>query len=158
MTERTGSVVRVLNLLLQVALAAILSIVFLLVVLRYVFHSTIIGGNEATLVAFVYVSLIAAAISLRDDEHIAVRFFTEKLARGPRQAIAVVRWLFLAGINFLLLLYAIVWIRQTGNFLMPAMGLPQWVAQISVPIGSGLGFAYCCRQLLAAVAAVRSGK
>lgn len=157
MTDRPGSVVRVLNLLVQIALATILFIVFLLVVLRYVFHSTIIGGNEATLVAFVYVSLIAAAISLRNDEHIAVRFFTDKLPRRPRQLLVVIRWFFLAGINLLLLLYAVIWIKQTGGFLMPAMGLPQWVAQISVPIGSGLGFAYCCKQLIAAIAAARDG-
>lgn len=157
MTDQSTGLVRILTLFAQISLAAILSIVFLLVVLRYVFHSTIIGGNEATLVAFVYVSLIAAAVSLRDDEHIAVRFFTEKLPRGLRQLVVVARWFFLAGINLLLLVFAVIWIKQTGNFLMPAMGLPQWVAQISVPIGCGLGFAYCSRQLFAAIFIARDG-
>lgn len=157
MNYRPGSVVRLLNLLVQVALAAILFIVFLLVVLRYGFHSTIIGGNEATLVAFVYVSLIAAAIALRDDEHIAVRYFTEKLPRRSRQVLAVVRWFLLAAINLLLFVFAVIWIRQTGDFLMPAMGLPQWIAQISVPLGCGLGFAYSVRQVVDAVTTVRGG-
>lgn len=136
--------------LMQVFLAAILAMIFLLVVLRYVFHTTIIGGNEATLVAFVFASVFAATLALRDDEHIAVRFFVEKMSAKMRSAIAVVRWLLLMAVNVALLVYSIIWIRQTGDFLMPAMGLPQWIAQMSIPIGAGLGCLYCASECCAA--------
>jgi TRAP-type C4-dicarboxylate transport system permease small subunit len=151
-------VARVLELLMQVSLGAILAMIFLLVVLRYVFHTTIIGGNEATQVAFVFASVFAAALALRDDEHIAVRFFTDRLAADTRAAVAIVRWLLLMCINLLLFVYSLVWIRQTGDFLMPALGLPQWVAQISVPVGCGLGFAYCTTECLSAIAAIAGRK
>jgi TRAP-type C4-dicarboxylate transport system permease small subunit len=151
-------VARVLELLMQVSLGAILAMIFLLVVLRYVFHTTIIGGNEATQVAFVFASVFAAALALRDDEHIAVRFFTDRLAADTRDAVAIVRWLLLMCINLLLFVYSLVWIRQTGDFLMPALGLPQWVAQISVPVGCGLGFAYCTTECLSAIAAIAGRK
>jgi len=147
---------RALELLMQIALAAILAMIFMLVVLRYGFHTTIIGGNEATLVAFVYASVIAAALALRSDEHIAVRYFTNKMTRENRDVVAIVRWLLLMSINLVLLGYSAVWIRQTGDFLMPAMGLPQWIAQISVPIGCGLGFVYCTAGCLSAIAAFRN--
>jgi TRAP-type C4-dicarboxylate transport system permease small subunit len=132
--------------------------IFLLVVLRYVFHTTIIGGNEATQVAFVFASVFAAALALRNDEHIAVRYFTDRLVHDKRNAVAIVRWLLLMCINFILFVYSIVWIGKTGDFLMPALGLPQWVAQISVPIGCGLGLAYCTAECLAAIAAMSNRK
>lgn len=135
---------------MQLALGAILLMVFLLVVLRYGFHTTIIGGNEATLVAFVFASVFAAALALRGDDHIAVRFFVNGLTRKNRDLVAVLRWLLLMVINLVLLMYSVIWIQQTGEFLMPAMGLPQWIAQISITIGSGLGFAYCASECRAA--------
>ncbi len=153
-----GWVARALELLMQVSLAAILAMIFLLVILRYVFHTTIIGGNEATQVAFVFASVFAAALALRDDEHIAVRFFTDKMASDTRDVVVIVRWLLLMCINLLLFVYSIIWIRQTGDFLMPALGLPQWVAQISVPVGCGLGFAYCTTECLSAIAAIAGRK
>ncbi len=151
-------VARGLELLMQVSLGAILTMIFLLVVLRYVFHTTIIGGNEATQIAFVFASIFAAALALRNDEHIAVRFFTEKLSREKQNVIAVVRWLLLMSINGVLLVYSIVWIRQTGSFLMPALGLGQWVAQISVPVGCGLGFVYSASGCVSAISAVLGRK
>jgi TRAP-type C4-dicarboxylate transport system permease small subunit len=156
MSGERGRFARLLDMLMQIALAAILAMIFLLVVLRYGFHTTIIGGNEATLVAFVYASVIAAALALRDDDHIAVRYFTNKMTRTHSDVVSILRWLLLMGINLILLAYSIVWIRQTGEFLMPAMGLPQWIAQISVPIGCGLGFAYCSRKCLSAIAVLRN--
>jgi TRAP-type C4-dicarboxylate transport system permease small subunit len=153
-----GWVARSLELLMQVSLGAILAMIFLLVVLRYVFHTTIIGGNEATQIAFVFASVFAAALALRDDDHIAVRFFTDKLAEKTRDTVAIVRWLLLMCLNLLLFAYSLVWIRQTGDFLMPALGLPQWVAQVSVPIGCGLGFAYCTTECLSAIAAMKGRK
>ena len=151
-------VARGLELVTQVALGAILAMIFLLVVLRYVFHTTIIGGNEATQIAFVFASIFAAALALRNDEHIAVRYFTEKLSRDNQNLVAVVRWILLMSINLVLLVYSIVWIRQTGSFLMPALGLGQWVAQISVPVGCGLGFVYSASGCVSAISAVLGRK
>jgi TRAP-type C4-dicarboxylate transport system permease small subunit len=153
-----GRVASALELLMQVALGAILAMIFLLVILRYVFHTTIIGGNEATQIAFVFASVFAAALALRDDEHISVRYFTDRMTGDKRNVLAIVRWLLLMCINLLLLVYSIIWIRQTGDFLMPALGLPQWVAQVSVPVGCGLGFAYCATGCFSAFVAMRKDK
>ena len=44
--------------------------------------------------------------------------------------------------------YSVEWIRTTGGFLMPSTELPRVVAQLSVPIGSGLAVVYCLLRLL----------
>lgn len=155
MRHESGLIARMLDLLMQVAIAAILIVVFLLVVLRYVFHTTIIGGNEATLIAFVFASVFAATLSLRDDEHIAVRYFTDAWSSDKQRVATVVRWLLLAVLHLVLLVYSMIWIAKTGRFIMPAIGLPQWLAQISIPIGSALGLYYSasrCRQSISQLA------
>ena len=153
-----AGVTRVLNLLMQFSLAAILLMIFLLVVLRYGFGTTIIGGNEASLVAFVFASVFAAALALRNEEHIAIRYFTNGMTQKQNDIVTIVRWLLLICINLVLFIYAIVWIARTGGFLMPAMGLPQWIAQISIPMGCALGIIYCAAEFRTAVAAIRNRK
>lgn len=149
--SRGDRLVAVLLLFMQIALFAILAMVVLLVVLRYVFHTTIIGGNEATAVAFVFATSVGAALALKQDEHISIRFFTDSVFASQRQTLAIVRWALLILINVILFVYALVWIQKTGHFMMPAMGLPQRVAQISVPVGCGLGAYYCFQRFLGAL-------
>ena len=129
--------------IIAVALLAIFAVVLLLVVLRYFFSTTIIGGNEATAIAFVFLTAIGAAIDLYKDRHISVSWFTDQLTPNSQQLLARSRFLVLALLNALILYYSVIWIDRTGSFLMPALGLPQWVAQSCIPIGCGLSTFYC---------------
>lgn len=133
---------------MALALAAIFAVVLLLVVLRYVFSTTIIGGNEATAVAFVFLTAIGASVDLFKDRHISIRWFTDRLAATRRQSLAKGRFVLLAALNILILYFSIVWIARTGSFLMPALGVPQWVAQICIPIGSALSAFYCVLRVI----------
>ena len=134
---------RILERLLSTLLFAIFSMIVILVILRYVFGTTIIGGNEATVIAFVYTTAIGAAISISRDEHISIRYFTSKLSPRTQLALSQIQLILVAVLNFLIAIYAWVWIQRTGGFLMPALGLPQMVAQISVPLGAVLSVMYC---------------
>jgi hypothetical protein len=49
--------------------------VCVLVVLRYGFGDTIVGGNEGVTVAFVFTVAIGAAVAITRREHIAITFF-----------------------------------------------------------------------------------
>ena len=146
-TTAKSAISRVLELALQLALAMMFGMVVLLVILRYLFHTTIIGGNEATAVAFVFSTALGAALALGRDEHISIRYFSDQMAPRAGEILAAIRWLLLAAFNIVLVYYSVVWIQRTGGFLMPAMGVPQIVAQISVPIGCSLSVFYCLREL-----------
>lgn len=123
------------------------AMVTILVALRYVFSTTIIGGNEATVIAFIFTTAIGASVAIARDEHIAIDYFVQKLPETWQQRISVVRLLLLVAINAAILFYAIEWIQRTGGFLMPTLGMPQLVAQVSVPIGCSLSIAYCIARL-----------
>ncbi len=137
---------RLLEVLLAALLFAMFAMVITLVVLRYAFTTTIIGGNEATIVAFIYTTAIGAGIALSRDEHIAIAYFAEKLSPPVQRYLLKLRLLLLVIINVVIAAYALLWIQKTGGFMMPTLGAPQWAAQISVPLGCGLSAFYClCR-------------
>ncbi len=139
---------RLLERALELLLFGMFAMVAVLVVLRYVFASTIVGGNESVIVAFVYTTAIGASIALLRDEHIAISYFVEKMPQCVAASLLKVRLALLLIINVTLVACSFVWIRETGGFLMPTLGTPQWVAQISVPVGGALGATYCAVRLI----------
>ena len=148
MKEPLPKLSRTIEMLLGALLFGMFAMVVLLVILRYVFATTIIGGNEATVIAFIFTTAIGASIAIARDEHIAIDYFVNKMPEALQQKLATVRLLLLILINIAILYFAIIWIQRTGGFLMPTLGVPQLVAQISVPIGCGLSIAYCIARLL----------
>ena len=76
---------RVLEQLLAIVLFGMFALVTVLVVLRYVFTTTIIGGNEATVIAFIFTTAIGASVAIARDEHIAIDYFVLKLPPALQQ-------------------------------------------------------------------------
>ena len=134
---------RMLEGLLALLLLAIFGTVVLLVILRYVFNTTLVGGNEGALIAFVYTTAIGGALAVARREHIEIRYFVDLMPAGIQRFLGVLQLTLVAIVNFAIVWHSIVWIADTGSYLMPALQLPQVVAQFSVCIGSGLAFVYC---------------
>ena len=134
---------RALETTLAVLLFGMFFMIATLVVLRYVFATTIIGGNEATIVAFIYTTAIGASIAISRDEHIAISYFSDKLSPDSQGVLSRIRLILLAVLNVAIAFLALSWIQRTGGFLMPTLGLPQLVAQVSVPLGCVLSALYC---------------
>ena len=148
MTALLERMTRVIETILIVLLFGMFAMVTVLVVLRYLFSTTIIGGNEGTVVAFIFTTALGASIAIARDEHIPIDYFTDKMSPQARHVLTQVRLFLLTVINAVITVYAVIWIQRTGGFLMPTLGLPQLVAQVSVPIGCGLSAVYCLARLL----------
>ena len=127
---------------------AIFATVVLLVVLRYVFHSSITGANELITVLFVYSTSLGAAVAIGRGEHIRIEAAIERFPRGVRRALDTVGVVLVGALHLVLLAYSVPWIATTGEFLMPSTQLPRIVAQLSVPIGSSLAVVYCALRLV----------
>ncbi len=139
---------RLLESLAVLCFVAVFLIVVTLVVLRYVFNSSITGANELITVLFVYSTAIGAAVAVGRGEHIAISFYTGTLSGVRRRLVDAIGLLLVALLNAVMAWYSVEWIRTTGDFLMPSTELPRVVAQLSVPIGSGLAVVYCLLRLL----------
>ena len=126
----------------------ILSITITLVVMRYGFNSAIIGGNEAINYLFIYTTALGAAVSIGKVEHIRISFFIDKLKQGHRKYINILNYLLIGFINAVMIYYSLPWIQSAGYFESPVLRIPNWIVQVSVPIGCSLVILYCLNHII----------
>ena len=125
---------------LTLAAATILSIVAVLS--RYLFNYIIFWSDEAVIYLIICSTFVGAVITLRHNEHVGVNVLTAVLGpRGNRVLVALSA--------LLVALYCGVfgffgWLMVTEpaarNIVTPALNVPLWVVQISLPIGLTLMF------------------
>ncbi len=134
---------RFLEGIIAFCLLAIFVIVAALVVLRYVFNSSIPGANEMITILFVYTTCIGAAIAVGRSEHIAVRFAVERFTGRTGKGLDGLQLILVALINGVVFWQSVPWILATGKFLMPSTGFPRIIVQFCIPLGCFLAMAYC---------------
>jgi len=139
---------RILEGIIVLCFMGIFILIITLVILRYGFNTTIIGGNEIVVILFIYTSALGAAVIVGKREHIAITWFIDKLPAAPRKVVDIFNFLAIAFINAVMIYFSIHWISTTGNYLTAVLRIPQLYAQIIVPIGCGVAMLYCLHQIV----------
>jgi TRAP-type C4-dicarboxylate transport system permease small subunit len=139
---------RVLETLLTLMFFSILMLTILLVIMRYGFNSSIIGGNEAMNYLFIYTTALGAAVSVGQGTHIKISFVVDHLPDRARRVADMIGYGLIAFINAVMIYYSIPWIRSAGYFESPVLRIPNWMVQVSVPLGCGLVILYCLNHLV----------
>ncbi|WP_316979889.1 TRAP transporter small permease [Shumkonia mesophila] len=145
--------IRGLEALLTVTFAFIFILVVSLVVLRYVFNSTIVGGNEATVMLFIYTTALGSAVELAHGKHIAIDALVARLPPALSRRLDVFNLIVIAALNAALFVYSLDWIGAVGGSEHPVMHIPEGVVEVAVPIGCALTFIFCVTRIVAALAA-----
>jgi TRAP-type C4-dicarboxylate transport system permease small subunit len=148
----SGAVVEYLSRFLEWVITlcffVILMLTIILVVLRYGFNESIIGGNELMEYLFIYTTALGAAVALGRRQHIKITWFIDKLSPAFRRAADILGFLLIGLINGVMIYYSIPWIRTVGGFKSPVLRLPNRLIQIIVPIGCALAILYCIHHIL----------
>ena len=139
---------RILQGIIVLCFFGIFILIIALVILRYGFNTTIIGGNEFVVILFIYTSALGAAVIVGKREHIAITWFIDKLPAAPRKVVDIINFLCVAFINAAMIFFSIHWINTTGDYLTAVLRIPQLYAQITVPVGCGVAVLYCLYQIL----------
>ena len=134
---------RVLEFALAAGMLAMFLIIIVLVTMRYLFQSGLVGANETATVVFVYLSSLGAAVSVGREEHIRLDILPRKLGSRGKQVADIVALLLVGALNALLAERSLTWIAKTGHTLMPATQVPRIAVQAAVPLGCLLAVAYC---------------
>jgi TRAP-type C4-dicarboxylate transport system permease small subunit len=124
-----------------------LVLILLLVVLRYVFATTIIGGNEATEFLFIYTTAFGAAISLAKNNHIKISVIVEHLPVRFQWAAHALNSVLVILLHAYLFYLSIKWISSVGYFESPVLQIPQGIVQVCIPISCGFIVLYGLRQI-----------
>jgi len=117
-------------------------VTIVLVVLRYFFATTIVGGQEFALFCFVYTTALGAAVLLAKDGHIAIHVLLDLLPPRIRRWLRRINYLLVALLNGALVLLSIPWIQSIYHFPTPVLRIPQGFVLVSLPLGCGLTTLY----------------
>ncbi|MCL6611681.1 MAG: TRAP transporter small permease [Peptococcaceae bacterium] len=122
------------------SLALTVCVVFLQVIMRYVFNSSLSWSEELTRYVFVWQIWLGASLGVREGKHIRVEIIYRYLKGKKKYAVdlaAIIVWfafcLFLA-VNGTYLVLDLM----RKNSLSAAMEIPMYAAYASVPVGSGI--------------------
>lgn len=121
----------------------ILMLTIIQVFLRYVFNSSLLGASETMEVLFIYTTALGAAAALRRRQHININYVEALLPTLVRRVVDVLAHLLVAFLNGVMIYYSINWIGMVGSNESPVMRIPEWIFQVSIPIGCGLVVFYC---------------
>ena len=131
--------------------------VILLVGLRYLFDYSIIGVNEIINILFVYTTAIGAAIAVGQRGHIAINILSDNLPEHLAKYLSKLQLALVALINFAIAWFSVPWISQTGDNLMPTIGMTRAVVQLSIPLGCGLAVLYCITTAIVGLEETKTG-
>lgn len=134
---------RILLVMAQVALAAMITIVSVTVYYRYVLNTGIIWAEEVPRTLVALFAFIACAMGVRDQLHIGISVIYSRFPKGGkvRKAMEIIGYSATLFAGCIMVYYGWNLCAQLGRFTMPATGWPRWVQYISMPI-SGAIIAY----------------
>jgi len=134
--------------LLTVIFAVIFLLVTLLVILRYLFSTTILGGNEVTVQLFIYTTALGAAVGVARGDHITVDTFVNYLPARLRHWLDIINLAIVGVLNAFLLKYSIDWISVVGGNENAVTHLPEGLVQVAMPIGCALAVLFCITRII----------
>ncbi len=146
------AVAGLLERLLTIVFMVIFALVVVLVVLRYVFNTTIVGGNEATVMLFIYTTALGSAVEVARGKHIIVDTFVNYLPERVRYWLGVVNLGIVAVLHAFLLKFSFDWVGAVGGSEHPVLHVPEGIVQVAMPIGCALTVLFCLTRIVIAVA------
>lgn len=123
--------------------AFIILITILQVILRYVFNASVLGGNETMEALFIYTTAVGAAVAVRRRQHININYFVQLLPNIVQRIADIIVHLLVAFLNGVMIYFSIQWISKVGSNESPVLRVPEWLFQMSIPVGCSLVIAYC---------------
>ncbi len=133
--DRTLSMIENTIAAASLGLAAFLTI--LGVILRYAFGYVIFWGEEAVIYLIILSTFVGAAVTLRHNEHVNIDILPLLLGQRGKRAVAVLGAL--VTVVYCAVIGGYAWIMITEpaalSSITPALRLPLWIVQLSVPIG-----------------------
>ncbi|MDG2961348.1 TRAP transporter small permease [Bisgaard Taxon 10/6] len=121
-----------------IILAAMSILVFLNVVLRYGFNSSINITEEVSRYLFVWLTFLAAVLAFNENQHVSVTVFVEKFSPAAKKLLFII-----TDVIMLFCCYLIVdgsWIQFNLNLnnLAPISGLPQGITYLASTVAGVL--------------------
>ncbi|MFA9488042.1 MULTISPECIES: TRAP transporter small permease [unclassified Mannheimia] len=149
---------KALEALVVIILSAMSILVFLNVVLRYGFNSSINVTEEVSRYMFVWLAFLGAVLAFSENQHVRVTMLTDKLSPVGRSILSV-----FTDLAMLFCCYLIVdgsWIQFNLNLnnLAPISGLPQGITFLASTVAGVLIGILIIARIIATIGVIAKGE
>lgn len=117
-----------------VILAALVAVVFSIFFGRYVLSRSPIWGEPFSLLCLVWISLLGSALAVRNDEHLRVTMFDEKLGKKGLISTEILSTACIVVFSVFLIYYGSALTRKGAINNMAGINVPYSVMYISMPV------------------------
>ena len=122
---------------LIILFAVIVAIMAVSIFYRYVLNSSLSWSDEAIRFAFVWFTLLGAAVVFRDNAHIRIDFFLAKMPAPMRSFVGKGERIMIVGLYIFFMVAGMVWVFSTQGTQMSSMRLPlNWFFYFALPATS----------------------
>ena len=115
---------RILEAILALIIAVLSCIVFINIILRYGFHTSILSVDELSRFLFVWLTFIGAIVAFMDGSHVQVSFLIEKLSPNNQRRMAILTHSLVLLLCLALAVGSTKKTLQDWSDLSPILGLP----------------------------------
>ncbi len=115
---------RILEGILAIIIAILSCIIFINIILRYGFHTSILSIDELSRLLFVWLTFIGAIVAYMDNSHVQVTFLVEKLSPANQQRVSLLTHTLILLLCLGLARGAIEKQRKTGATYRPFLASP----------------------------------
>lgn len=124
--------------LLVVSLAFTVIIVFIQVIMRYVFNSSLSWSEELCRYIFIWQVWLGASLAFRDRQHISIEMVRDKLKGRTKIIYNIIGNIITLGFNIFLVSYGfqLVGKMMERGVISSGMRLPLYIVYLSVPLSS----------------------
>lgn len=125
------------ELIVAIALILMTAITFVNVISRYFLHASLAFTEELTTNMFVVLTLFGSAIGVRRGAHLGLSILTDALSKKAQRAVAFIGNGLSAILYLVIVKHSINMIKTqfTSQQISPALGIPQWLLSLTIPIG-----------------------
>lgn len=124
------------------------SIIFVSVLMRFVFHYPIVESVELARLSFLWTILLSCAIGVHRRSHVAIHNLRDSLPRAWQKPISLAVHLLSAGFGALMFWYGLRLTDRVWQTSFPTLGWSQGWLYMPLAISGALIFLHCVSQAL----------
>ena len=134
-------------------------IMFTQVVFRYVFNNSLSWSEELIRFLFVWLTFLGGALAIKDNTHIAVEFFIERLPVKYLKYINILNHALITTFFAFMVVIGWCWVYHSRGLQSSALGLPvNIVLYGALPLTSMLGVWYSAKRVKEELSELKDNK
>lgn len=112
-------------------------IIFIQVIMRYVFNSSILWSEELARYCFIWIVFIGASYGIKKDSHIKIDVLLNVVNEKFKRALTWISLLVFLIFALILIVsgYQVTEQVMAWNQLSPALRMPMWMINLAIPVG-----------------------